>query len=89
MRKGINMKKKSLLLLGVLAAMVLLATGCTKEKTCRCSVRGTSKVRIVKIEKGSCDGLSVLQYHTSVDSLKVDTLLCTDYVFDIDSVFNE
>ena len=35
-------------------AVVLLLTvaGCNKQKTCRCSVRGTSDVRIVKIENG-------------------------------------
>lgn len=77
-------------MIGLLAVgCLLLAVGCTKEKNCRCTVRGTATVRIVKIEKGSCNDLSILQYHTTLDSLKVDSLLCTDYPFDIDSVYNE
>ena len=81
------MKHKYLSLLAV--ALLFVAVGCTKEKTCRCSVLGTERVRIVKIEKGSCNDISVYHYHTSVDSLKVDSLLCTDYIFDIDSIYNE
>lgn len=73
-----------------LAAMLLLLlpVGCDKAKTCRCSVLGTNKVRIIKIEKGACEDLRVFYDHTSVDSLVVDSLLCTGYEFAIDSIFN-
>lgn len=72
------------------ACLALLATvACSKQKTCRCAVPGTSKVRVIKIEKGECEQLHVLQYHTELDSLKVDSLLCTDYEFDIDSIYND
>ena len=33
-----------------MAALALLVVGCSKQKTCRCSVRGESVVRIIKIE---------------------------------------
>ena len=80
------MKKKALL---CLAALALLATGCSKQKTCRCSVSGTSTVRIIKIEHGECDQLHTFNHHTSIDTLVVDSLLCTDFEFEIDSIYNE
>lgn len=80
------MKRKILLLAG--AALLLAgAAGCSKEKTCRCSVRGTSHVRIIKIDKGDCTQLHVFQGHDAVDSIWADSLLCTDYEFRIDSIF--
>ncbi len=73
------------------AAAVLLATaaGCSKQKTCRCAVRGTSTVRIIKIEKGECSQLSHLEYHSALDEQLVDSLVCTDYEFAIDSIYND
>ena len=70
-------------------ALLLTVAGCNKQKTCRCSVRGTSDVRIVKIEKGECEQLKFYQYHTALDSLEVDSLVCTGYEFDIDSIFKD
>ena len=78
------MKKK---LIYCLAAVALLAVGCSKQKTCRCSVIGTSTVRIVKIDGG--EQLRMFNLHTSLDSLQVDSLVCTDYEFAIDSIFTE
>lgn len=75
--------------LGMLAAGLLLVSACSKEKTCRCAVLGSSKVRVIKIEKGNCEDIKVFKYHTELDSLKVDSLLCTDYQFAIDSVYNK
>ena len=69
--------------------MLLLAAGCSKQKTCRCSVRGTSKMRIIKIERGECDQITLYQYHNEHNVVKVDSLVCTDYEFAIDSIFNE
>lgn len=82
------MRKKTIL---CLAALALLATavGCSKAKTCRCSVRGTSHVRIVKIDKGECTSLKVFAGHDALDSIWADSLLCTDYEFHIDSIFEE
>lgn len=84
--KHINMKAKTLILP---AALLLLATGCDKSKTCRCSVLDSNDVRIIKIEKGECTDLKVYHHHTDVDTLVVDSLLCTDYEFRIDSIYNQ
>jgi len=64
---------------------MICAVSCGKEKKCRCSVLHSSKVRIITIDKGSCEDLKVFKYHTPLDSLKVDSLLCTDYEFKIDA----
>ena len=82
------MKRKAILILGALL-LLLVPCGCDKAKTCRCSVLGTNKVRIIKIEKGSCESLHVFYDHTTVDSLVIDSLLCTSYEFAIDSIFKE
>ncbi len=80
------MKKKVIL---SLAALALLAVGCSKQKTCRCSVIGTSTVRVIKIDGGECEQIKTFNLHTSLDSLQVDSLVCTDYEFAIDSIYNE
>ena len=72
-----------------LAACCLLLAACSKQTTCRCSVIGAPTVRIIKIEAGECEDLKLFTYHNTLDSLKVDSLLCTDYEFDIDSVYND
>ena len=73
-----------------LAARALLSVaGCSKAKTCRCAVIGTSKVRIIKIESGNCEDIHIYRYHTLLDSLKIDSLVCTDYEFAIDSIYND
>jgi uncharacterized protein YqkB len=69
--------------------VTLLAVGCSKQKTCRCAVIGTSTVRVIKIEHGECEQLKTFNPHTSLDSLQVDSLICTDYEFMIDSVYND
>ena len=84
--------KKKYLLLGV-TLLALTAVGCSKQKTCRCSVRGNdatrnSDVRIGKIENGECVELHLLNFHTTLDSLKADTLYCTDFEFAFDSIYN-
>ena len=75
----------------VAAAVVLLVAvvGCSKQKTCRCSVMGTERVRIIKIDNGECTQLHVFQGHDEVDSVWVDSLLCTDYEFRIDSIYHK
>ncbi|MBR1785087.1 MAG: hypothetical protein IJ760_06600 [Bacteroidales bacterium] len=81
--------KRNVVLVAAAAAMLFVPTACDKAKTCRCSVLGTNKVRIIKIDDGQCEALRVYRYHDIVDSAKVDSLLCTDYEFAIDSIFNE
>ena len=78
-------------IIALTAAAVLLMTfaGCSKQKTCRCSVRGTSTVRIIKIDKGECTQLSHLDYHSPLDEQLTDSLICTDYEFMIDSIYND
>lgn len=71
------------------AAILLLCAACDKQKTCRCSVMGKMDVRIIKIEKGSCEDIVTYQYHDALDSLKMDSLLCTDYEFLIDSIYKQ
>lgn len=81
--------KHRILLLTAAAALLLGLVGCSKQKTCRCSVRGTSTVRIIKIDKGECTQLSHLDYHSALDDQLVDSLICTDYEFQIDSIYND
>ena len=81
--------KKRLLIVGLMSVVGLMVmVGCSKEKTCRCSVLHSSKVRVIKISSGNCEDIKLFRYHTSLDSLKVDSLLCTDYEFAIDSIYN-
>lgn len=82
------MKHKIIALTGATLLIFTLA-GCSKQKTCRCSVRGTSTVRIIKIDKGECTQLSHLEYHSPLDEQLVDSLICTDYEFLIDSIYND
>lgn len=81
------MKRIAIILSAV--ALLLLTVGCSKEKTCRCAVRGTSKVRIIKIEHGECSQLNHLYYHSPLHVQLIDTLVCTDYEFLIDSIYND
>jgi hypothetical protein len=82
--------KKKYLFLGVLAAGMLLTVACSKEKTCRCSVLHSNKVRVIKISGGKCEDIKVFRYHTDVEfnNYTEDSLLCTDFEFAIDSIYN-
>ena len=81
------MKKKIAILAAVVLALGLAS--CDKQTTCRCSVLGTQNVRIIKLEKGNCEQLKTYTYHNVMDSVRMDSLLCTDYEFMIDSIFEE
>lgn len=83
------MKRRLFHLSFIIFALALLVAGCSKQKTCRCSVLGQSTVRIIKIEKGECNQLLTFNHPTMLDTLVVDSLVCTDYEFAIDSLFNE
>ena len=80
---------KRLTIILAAAALLLVATGCSKGKTCRCAVRGTSTVRIIKIERGECSQLSHVYHHSELQEQLVDSLVCTDYEFQIDSIYND
>jgi len=72
----------------VVALLALTATGCSKQKTCRCAVRGTSTVMIINIDKGECSQITQYRYHTPLNVQVTDTLVCTDYEFSIDTIYN-
>ncbi|MBQ9417751.1 MAG: hypothetical protein IJU19_04140 [Bacteroidales bacterium] len=72
-----------------MGVLLLTAVGCSKQKDCRCAVKGSSVVRIIKIEKGECEQITTYSYHDNLDSLSVDTLYCTGHEFAIDSIFND
>lgn len=79
--------KKVLFLTGV--AALLLCSACTKEKNCRCSVLGRQTVRIITIKGGKCSQLNYASYRDDLDTLHVDSILCTDYPFGADSLIVE
>lgn len=82
------MKKRILLVAGVVIALMAV-TGCSKQKTCRCAIPGSVKVRVITIDKGECEQLLVYDYHTETDVNVTDTLYCTDYQFIIDSIYKD
>ena len=79
--------KKVLIAVGVLVAVTAVA--CNKEKSCRCSVVGKQQVRIINIKHGSCEKLNTAGNFDGLDTLHVDAILCTDHVFDADSLIVE
>lgn len=61
----------------VCMALVLCAS-CKKVKNCRCAVKGSQTVRMIELEKGSCDDLNYVEYDdpVHVGTLAYDTILC-------------
>lgn len=80
------MKKKSILI-GLLCVIAL--SSCHKEKFCRCSVRHEQKVRIITVRhSASCGDIRYVEFNASGAQLGVvDSVFCTDYVFDADTLF--
>lgn len=79
---------KKIILLGALLTLVSFSA-CKKEKTCRCSVLHNQNIRLIQIDKGDCRDLRFVFYdrdilHTDL----VDSVLCTDYHFASDTLFN-
>lgn len=74
-------------LMGLMCLMGM--SSCSKQKTCRCAVTGTTKVRIIQIDKGECSQLSHYDYQTPMYVAVTDSLLCTDYEFLIDSIYED
>lgn len=73
---------KKILLLGV-SALLLLAMSSCKERTCRCSVLGQQTIRIIKIDRGTCDELRYVLYDQDPVLYPniIDSVLCTDFDF--------
>lgn len=80
--------KRKLFFVAIAVLGLLTVASCSKEKTCRCSVLHSSQVHIIKIQKGNCEEIKLFRYHTPLDSLMTDSLICTDYEFRIDSIYN-
>lgn len=80
--------KRKIFTLAALAVLTM-AAGCSKQKTCRCAVLNSATVRVIKIESGECSDLKLFKYHNTLDTLMVDSLLCTDYQFAIDSIYKD
>lgn len=81
------MKKKAILL--AMASLALMTVGCSKQKTCRCSVIGRSTVRIINVDGGDCSDITKYTYHNEYEQTIEEDLVCTDYEFAIDSIYNK
>lgn len=68
---------------------MMLCASCVKEKSCRCAVLGRQDVRIVTIKRGDCSKLNFASYKDDLDTVHVDSILCTDYPFAADSLIVE
>lgn len=81
---------KKFYLTGGLLLLALLATSCSKERNCRCSVRGETYERTFTIEKGRCEDLRYVLYdlHAVIYHDMTDSVLCTDYFSSNDTVNN-
>lgn len=81
--------KKKILLMGV--ASLLLLCSCNKTKSCRCSVLHQQKVRIIDVKPwADCADIRYVEFNASAaETGIVDSVLCTDIQFEIDSLFNK
>ena len=86
--------KTRIFLLGVVA--LLLLGSCSKEKACRCAIRSDQadpqKVRVIMVKQSvNCKNLNYVIYDESEirQGWQDSPLVCTDYEFAIDSIFNE
>ncbi len=72
---------KKLSIIGVIILMALVATSCSKERNCRCSVRGETYERVFTIDKGKCEDIRYVLYdlHAVISHDNTDSVLCTDY----------
>lgn len=74
--------KKLMILASVV--VLLLCVSCAKEKNCRCSVLGSQNTRIITIKSESCDKLNYASYHDELDTVHIDSIICTDHLFGAD-----
>ncbi len=74
--------RKILLFLAMAGVVMVTASGCSKEKTCRCAVIGKQTVRIVQLDKGDCRDIRFVYYDENVLYPNMtDSVICTDYAF--------
>lgn len=72
--------KKTLFVLLTVALLTL--AGCSKQKTCRCTVLHDQTVRLVEMDKGDCYDIRFIYYDEDELNVNVtDSVLCTDYDF--------
>lgn len=76
--------KKLAILLGVIGLVCL--SSCNKEKVCRCAVLHAQTIRLIEINRGSCEDIRFVYYdrnHGLIESDQnlTDSVLCTDYKF--------
>ena len=86
---------KTKIILAGIAALLLLGS-CSKEKACRCAIRSEQadpqKIRVVMVKQTvDCKKLNYVIYDESeiAQGWQDSPLVCTDYGFAIDSIFNE
>ena len=78
--------RRMLFIISVLVS-VLVTVGCTKSVNCRCAVKGSNDVRVVSVNEFSdCRDIYYIQFNASPlpeDQNLVDSVVCTDYPFDV------
>lgn len=80
--------KKIFLLAGVLSLLCLAS--CSKEKTCRCSVLHNQDIRMIQIDKGDCRDVRFIFYDRDILHTDLtDSVLCTDFHFQSDTLSNK
>lgn len=72
---------KKILLFCAILMLTIVATSCSKERKCRCSVRGELYERVFTIDKGRCEDIRYVLYdlHPVISHDYTDSVLCTDY----------
>lgn len=72
---------KKLTIVGGFLLLVLATSSCSKERNCRCSVRGETYERTFTIDKGKCEDIRFVIYdlHPVISADQLDSVLCTDY----------
>ncbi|MBR6417566.1 MAG: hypothetical protein IKS36_02025 [Bacteroidales bacterium] len=72
---------KKILFISAVLLLAIVASSCSKERKCRCSVRGETYERDFTIDKGKCEDLRYVLYdlHAVISHDLTDSVLCTDY----------
>lgn len=72
---------KKAIFIGAILLIAVVATSCSKERKCRCSVRGETYERDFTIDKGRCEDIRYVLYdlHAVISHDLTDSVLCTDY----------
>ncbi|MBQ6652225.1 MAG: hypothetical protein IJM81_02350 [Prevotella sp.] len=72
---------KAMAIVGGVVLLAAMTTSCSKERNCRCSVRGETYERTFTIDKGKCEDIRYVLYdlHRVISHDMTDSVLCTDY----------